>query len=107
AQVSYNGDLLLRWVVAQHRVISEGPFLNHVTSGRATWPAMVTDARTRRAALLLRRALLVFYGTKTSRNMRSAAQLGFMKGVCHSFQPERIYEGVRPAGYRTFLPEEV
>jgi hypothetical protein len=104
AYVLRNGAEILRWTIANQKVISPGPFEGHVLQGATIWPPEVNDAEIRTAALLIRRALLVFLGTNSSRDARFAADLPFMAGACFTFQPANMAESERPANFRILEP---
>lgn len=107
AIVKLNGQELLRWIVFKQRVISPGLFLDHVTHGRALWPLESIDPQIRHAALLLRRALLVYFGTRKSRDVKKASELGFMSGACFSFQPENMSVAERPADFLMLSADDI
>lgn len=106
ARLDIDGQPVLCWMIDANRVVSHGPFAGHVTTGAAVWPPDAPNtAPLIEAAMLLRRALLVFYGRRRTEFRREAAALPHMAGACFSFQPERMAVAVRPEGF-VELPSE-
>jgi Protein of unknown function (DUF2889) len=102
AVLARDSQELLRWCVIDDVVVSPGPFNGHLTTGPAIWaPEVDADADLREAALVLRRALLVFRGRRivTSATYR-ADSVPELAGLCVSFQPELIGDAVRPADFK-------
>lgn len=100
AVISRNGAPILVWSIRGNKVVSPGPFHGHATTGRAIWPeGAPDDPDLIEAAILLRRALLVFFGRRRSKGTKQATQLHYMAGACLTFQPGVIEHAVRPAGF--------
>lgn len=98
---STTGDLwrdgvhLLHWVVEKRTVVSPGLFAGHSLHGRAEWkPEAVADADALEAALMLRRALVIFRGRISEYptvTMADQVPNGF--GTCFTYQPENASGG--------------
>jgi hypothetical protein len=107
ATVHRDGIEQLRWTVAADRVIGEGPWEGHGTTGPVRWPDGMDDPDIRQAALLLRRALLVFIGSGGGGEKRYAAQMPYMTGACHTYQPAAMAVAERPPGFRQLPADQV
>jgi hypothetical protein len=104
AVLARDDEDLLRWRVVNDIVVSPGPFFEHVTTGPAVWASEIdANADLREAALVLRRALLVFRGRRlvTAATYR-ADSVPELAGLCVSFQPELVRDAVRPADFKEF-----
>jgi hypothetical protein len=90
-----DGAHLLHWVVEKRTVIAPEPFAGHSLKGRAEWkPEAIADADALEAALLLRRALVIFRGRVTEYpDVTSADQVPNGFGTCFTYQPENATNG--------------
>lgn len=106
ARVEVDGRLGLQWTVGADRVVRDGLFAGHLTTGPARWPRDAPrDWETIEAVMLLRRGLLVYFGRRRTGGTRHAALLPHMAGACFSFQPERVAAARRPDDF-VELPTE-
>jgi hypothetical protein len=98
---STTGDLwrdsahLLHWVVEKRTVVAPEPFAGHSLKGRAEWrPEAVPDADAVEAALMLRRALVIFRGRMSEYpEVTSADQVPGGFGSCFTYLPENASSG--------------
>ena len=102
-----DGREILRWRVADGHILSPDPFSGHAISGSAAWLGAVDDEDVRVAALQIKRALLVYFGTRESEQMRYASELAGMTGVCFSFQPENLKNARRPDDFHVLPADKV
>lgn len=107
-EICRDGSTILRWSVRNGRIISDGPFQGHATTGKAEWPAAVAnDPAIVEAAILLRRGLLVFFGRRRSKGTVHATQLPYMDGACLTFQPGVMEGAIRPPGFTDHAVDRV
>ena len=93
--LSRDGVHLLHWVVEKGTVVAPPAFAGHRLPGRAEWPAgAIADAEALEAALMLRRALVIFRGRMSEYPVVTMADQvpgGF--GSCFSYLPENASAG--------------
>jgi hypothetical protein len=93
--LSRDGVHLLHWAV-QDRVITSPPkFAGHQLAGRAVWPdGSIKDADALEAAMMLRRALVIFRGRMSEYpEVTSADQVPGGFGSCFTYLPENASHG--------------
>jgi len=90
-----DGEHLLHWAVEKRTVVAPELFAGHSLHGRAEWkPGSVADADALEAALMLRRALVIFRGRISDYptvTMADQVPNGF--GTCFTYQPENAAGG--------------
>jgi hypothetical protein len=93
--VSRDGVHLLHWVIEKRIVVAPAAFAGHRLGGRAEWPAgSLADADALEAALMLRRALVIFRGRMSEYpEVTSADQVPGGFGSCFTYQPENASSG--------------
>lgn len=101
AAVHRDGAPVFRWRVVKNLIDEPESLRGHRTDGRAEWPpAIANDGDSLEAAMILRRSLLVFRGRPLATEaVHKASDLNYLQGVCHSFQPERVGDAVRPENF--------
>jgi hypothetical protein len=93
--LSRDGVHLLRWTV-QDRIITSPPkFAGHQLSGRAVWPeGGIADADELEAAMMLRRALVIFRGRMSEYpEVTQADQVPGGFGSCFTYLPQNASHG--------------
>jgi len=93
--LSRDGVHLLHWTV-QDRVITSPPkFAGHQLTGRAVWPdGSIEDADALEAAMMLRRALVIFRGRMSEYpEVTMADQVPGGFGSCFTYLPENASQG--------------
>ena len=90
-----DGAHLLHWMVEKRTVVAPEPFAGHSLHGRAEWrPEAIPDADALEAALMLRRALVIFRGRISEYpTVTSADQVPNGFGTCFTYQPENATGG--------------
>jgi hypothetical protein len=93
--VSRDGIHLFHWKVENRVVVAPAAFAGHRLAGRAEWPAgSIADADALEAALMLRRALVIFRGRMSEYpEITSADQVPGGFGTCFTYQPENASSG--------------
>jgi hypothetical protein len=93
--LSRDGVHLLHWVVEKRIVVAPPAFAGHRLPGRAEWPAgAIADADALEAALMLRRALVIFRGRMSEYpEVTSADQVPGGFGSCFTYLPENASSG--------------
>lgn len=90
-----DGAHLLHWVVKKRTVVAPESVAGHSLKGRADWkPEAVADPDALEAALMLRRALVIFRGRVSEYpevTMADQVPNGF--GTCFTYQPENAAGG--------------
>jgi hypothetical protein len=90
-----DGAHLFHWVVEKRTVVSPESVAGHSLHGRAAWkPEAIPDADALEAALMLRRALVIFRGRVTEYpEVTKADQVPNGFGTCFTYQPENASDG--------------
>jgi hypothetical protein len=90
-----DGSHMLHWVVEKRTVVAPDSVAGHSLHGRAEWrPEAVADADALEAALMLRRALVIFRGRISDYpTVTSADQVPNGFGTCFTYQPENASGG--------------
>ncbi len=93
--LSRDGVHLLHWVVDKRVVVAPPAFAGHQLAGRADWaPGSIADGDALEAALMLRRALVIFRGRMSEYpEVTSADQVPGGFGSCFTYQPENASSG--------------
>jgi hypothetical protein len=93
--VSRDGTHLFHWKVENRIVVAPPAFAGHQLAGRAEWPVgSIADADALEAALMLRRALVIFRGRMSQYpEVTSADQVPGGFGSCFTYQPENASNG--------------
>jgi hypothetical protein len=93
--LSRDGVHLLHWVVEKRVVVGPVAFAGHRLGGRAEWREdSIADADALEAALMLRRALVIFRGRMSEYpEVTSADQVPGGFGTCFTYQPENASSG--------------
>jgi hypothetical protein len=90
-----DGEHLLHWVVEKRTVVAPESVAGHSLHGRAEWrPEAIPDNDALEAALMLRRALVIFRGRISEYptvTMADQVPNGF--GTCFAYQPENASGG--------------
>jgi len=90
-----DGEHLLHWAVEKRTVVSPDSVAGHSLHGRAEWkPEAIQNADALEAALMLRRALVIFRGRISDYptvTMADQVPNGF--GTCFTYQPENAADG--------------
>jgi hypothetical protein len=94
--LSRDGVHLLHWTVQNRIVGTPTELAGHNLEGRAMWPeGYVADADALEAALMLRRALVIFRGRMPEvPTIKRADQVPGGFGTCFAYQPENASSGV-------------
>jgi len=95
AEVSRDGEPVFRWHVEQLEVTAPPAFAGHTLVGRAVWPeGSIADDDALEAALILRRALVIFRGRMPEYpTIKRADQVPGGFGTCFTYQPENAASG--------------
>ncbi len=95
AEVSRDGALVFRWHVDGMLVTAPPAFAGHSLAGRAIWPeGSIADDDALEAALILRRALVIFRGRMPDyANITHAHEVPGAFGTCFTYQPENASSG--------------
>ena len=93
--VSRDGIHLFHWKIENRIIVAPPLFAGHHLAGRAEWPAgSIADADALEAALMLRRALVIFRGRMSQYpEVTSADQVPGGFGSCFTYQPENASNG--------------
>ncbi len=93
--ISRDGVPVFRWEVRNRVVIAPPAFAGHNLPGRAEWPeGSITDADSLEAAMMLRRALVIFRGRASEYPaVARADQVPGGFGTCFTYQPENAPNG--------------
>ena len=93
--LSRDGVHLLHWVVDKRVVVAPPLFAGHQLPGRAEWPAgSIADDDALEAAMMLRRALVIFRGRMSEYpEVTRADQVPGGFGSCFTYQPENASVG--------------
>lgn len=93
--LSRDGVHLLHWVVDKRVVVAPPLFAGHQLPGRAEWPeGSIPDADALEAAMMLRRALVIFRGRMSEYpEVTSADQVPGGFGSCFTYLPENASHG--------------
>jgi hypothetical protein len=96
AEVWCDGVSVFRWTVEGLEVTAPAAFAGHSLEGRAVWPAgSIGDDDALEAALVLRRALVIFRGRMPSPPViKRADQVPNGFGTCYTYQPANAAHGV-------------
>jgi hypothetical protein len=94
--LSRDGVHLLHWTVQDRIVVAPPELAGHALEGRAVWPEdFIANADALEAALMLRRALVIFRGRMpVVPTIKSADQVPGGFGTCFTYQPENASSGV-------------
>jgi hypothetical protein len=94
-EIGRDGAPLLKWEVKDRVVVAPASFAGHSLKGRAEWPAgAIADADMLEAALMLRRALVIFRGRVSEYpSVTKADQVPGGFGTCFTYQPENAAHG--------------
>ena len=94
-EISRDGARVLRWDVKDREIVGPASFAGHKLEGRAEWPqGAIPDDDTLEAALMLRRALVIFRGRMSEYPaVTKADQVPGGFGTCYTYQPENAPHG--------------
>jgi hypothetical protein len=111
ARIARDGAPVFRWTVEGAAVTAPPDFAGHALSGRAIWPdGSIADADSLEAALMLRRALMIFRGRMSEfPAITRADQVLDARGTCFTYQPENAPSGLRSIDEQDFTdrPEAI
>jgi hypothetical protein len=93
--ISRDGAPVFHWEIRDRVVIAPPAFAGHKLPGRAQWPkGSIVDADALEAALMLRRALVIFRGRMSEYpEITSADQVPGGFASCFTYQPENAPNG--------------
>lgn len=107
AEARIDGRPVLHWVITDQRITPPPAFTSNAFDRASNRHSQASDDEVRTAELQLKRALLVYFGTRRSQFMQHAQEMSEMGGACFSFQPINIETAARPKGFRVYRNEEV
>ncbi|WP_375397490.1 hypothetical protein [uncultured Sphingomonas sp.] len=90
AELRRDGEFELSWRIEATRIVSPAAFAGRDLKMLREWQGTL-EARTREAALMLRRAAFIARGRSIPSELLDPAMLNQLQvGACYNFQPERI-----------------